>query len=429
MILNCDNILDFLQEKDKSVYYLLLNLEKEYIFLSDNTCLRDGLSNYNLITKHQKCQECNLFDALFKEDTLGEYIKILKGKYKNSKLVYKKSKSDKFILNYLKNKKDFLNNYNLKISNYYALEKHFVDTEFFSTNNKNLNLAIINNLIKNIINIKKFIKSNNFLNFYICNNKLLSFSFKYDIESLGELLNLENYNNKTNSKKILYLIVLYFKFFSNYYYSHNNPSIKSLKFDLETFTINVNSKIIHIPFRIYIEPSEYSSITIFNKDKAKRYFYNNSIQYNIYTLPFENIDIDINGSKNYNDKKLNIEYSLGYLEKRLIFYKIGNRYKDFLNIKLYSGIPLVSKSFDIVIFFVSLLLEKKYYEKFVLNYGLVKVWKGLWKNDDYPFLIKDLEILRNKNINEFNNIYNIIKKYYIRFDALEYLYNSLSTNW
>ena len=38
-------------------------------------------------------------------------------------------------------------------------------------------------------------------------------------------------------------------------------------------------------------------------------------------------------------------------------------------------------------------------------------------------------ILRNKNINKFDNIYNVIKKYYLRFDALEYLYVSLSTSW
>ena len=43
--------------------------------------------------------------------------------------------------------------------------------------------------------------------------------------------------------------------------------------------------------------------------------------------------------------------------------------------------------------------------------------------------MRELDILRNKNINKFDNIYNVIKKYYLRFDALEYLYVSLSTSW
>jgi len=426
---SCDNILKIIDNIDSNFYNNILTFEKSQDFRGDNTCLRDGLSRYDLLIKHQKCYSCRLFDIFFKDDTIPSTIKIMTGKNKNNKILINKDTQDKYSLVYLSNLSTYLENYNKDITVYYTLEKHFPDTKCFSSSNKSLNLCIINNILKNIIKEKKFIRYNKFLYHYICNNNLLSFKYSYDIESLEELLDMDSYQTKENCKKILYLLILYFKFFSNYYFTHNKPSLEYLKFDLEVFSITENKKTITFPFRMYIEPSCYSSITLFREDLVKRFFYHGEIEKNINTLPFEDFDIDINGSKNYNTKKINIEYTDGYLEKRLIFYKIGNRYTDFLDMRRFQGVPLVSKSFDIVLFFISLLLEKNYYLNFIKNYYLLAIWKGLWKNNQYENLMKDLEILRNKNLKKFDNIYNVIKKYYIRFDALEYLYVSLSTSW
>lgn len=423
MARNADEVIESTKLINLQLFNLFSNLEDSYEFKSDHTCLRDGLSNYNLIIKHQKCYSCRLLDLLFKNDTIEDKIKILVGKYKHKVINIKKTNKDIFKIVYLENLNDYLKIYNRDICNYYTLEKHFSYTKFFGSTNKKLNLAIINNILKN------YSKNNNYLYHYICNNKLIYLDYNYDIDNLEELLTESDYGSKEMVKKILYSIVIYYKFFSNYYYTHNEPCIEFLKFNLDIVNIKTEDKNITMPFKTYILPSEYSSITLFKKDKAKRYFYQGGIDKNISDLPFEDFDISFNGSKNYNKKTYDIEYCEDYNSKRIFFYKIGNRAKDFLDLRRYSGIPLASKSFDIIVFYASLLLEKNYYGYYLQNYTLITIWKGLWKVEEYPLIMRELDILRNKNINKFDNIYNVIKKYYLRFDALEYLYVSLSTSW
>lgn len=428
MNISSDKVFNIINNDNKKFYRNLLEIENLLDFKCDKTCLRNLLEEYNLIIRHQKCYGCRLFDNLYKYDTIPEKIKILVGKYKYNSIEIVKSNQDIFRVKYFKDFSHFLNNYNDWINNYYKSEKHYLETKFYGASNPNLNRVIINNIIYNIIKEKNFIKSNKYLYHYICNNRLAEFNFSYEVDSLDELLETENYNNREICKKILLLIIFYFKYFSNYYFIHNMATVDSLKFDLDLVNLKINDKDFYSPVRVYIEPSIYSSITIFKNQDAKRYFYNGYMEKDINTLPFESIDIDINNSKNYNFIKLDIEYSKDYLKKRLMFYKIGNREKDFLNLRRYQGIPLVSKSFDIVCLFTSLVVNKKFYNYFIETYSLISLWKGLWKIDEYDRLTKDLDSLRSKNLHSFDNIFNIIKKYYIRFDALDYLYYSLSTS-
>ena len=67
-------------------------------------------------------------------------------------------------------------------------------------------------------------------------------------------------------------------------------------------------------------------------------------------------------------------------------------------------------------------MEPYFYETFIKDDCLLTIWKGLWDNAEYPSLMKDMEFLRIENKKEFKDIYTLIVKYKIRFDALDYIF-------
>ena len=117
--------------------------------------------------------------------------------------------------------------------------------------------------------------------------------------------------------------------------------------------------------------------------------------------PFLNVQKEIPKMENYNNY-------------RIMFYKIGYFSGQFLNARINYGVPLCSKSFDIVCFICSLYIDSSFH-LYILN---SKWWRGLWRKKDYIQLMKDLKKIKSNN---FKNIYQVIKNYYIRIDALDYL--------
>jgi len=87
---NADEVIESTKLINLQLFNLFSNLEVNYEFKGDHTCLRDGLANYNLIIKHQKCYSCRLLDLLFKNDTIEDKIKILVGKYRHKVINIKK---------------------------------------------------------------------------------------------------------------------------------------------------------------------------------------------------------------------------------------------------------------------------------------------------------------------------------------------------
>ena len=71
-------------------------------------------------------------------------------------------------------------------------------------------------------------------------------------------------------------------------------------------------------------------------------------------------------------------------------------------------------------FLISLVIQEEFYVfREMKEY---KLWKSLWKLEEYPYIEKRLFSLENNN---FDSIYHIVKDYYIRFDALQFFYRSL----
>ena len=138
-------------------------------------------------------------------------------------------------------------------------------------------------------------------------------------------------------------------------------------------------------------------------------------------MPFEKLDIDINDSKTFIKNFFKLPYINEYKENRIIFYKIGNQGENFLSIRR-KGVPICSRSFDIITLFVSLMIVENFRKSLMEDLKLLKIWKNLWKLDEFEILMKD--IIKTKD-NKFKNVFRIIRKYHIRFDALDYLFNSI----
>jgi hypothetical protein len=71
---------------------------------------------------------------------------------------------------------------------------------------------------------------------------------------------------------------------------------------------------------------------------------------------------------------------------------------------------------------VSLIKNKYFYETFKTSPELYLSWKLLWKTGEFDDLMRDIENMKKNN---YVNIFNTIKKYHIRFDALNYFYDRI----
>ena len=96
--------------------------------------------------------------------------------------------------------------------------------------------------------------------------------------------------------------------------------------------------------------------------------------------------------------------------------------KNFNKIRNNYGIPICHKSFDFVCFLISFMKDKYFSKAFGECDRLMEIWRLLWVPEEYDKIMSDLEELR---INSYINIFNLIKKYYIRFDALDYFLNEI----
>ena len=90
----------------------------------------------------------------------------------------------------------------------------------------------------------------------------------------------------------------------------------------------------------------------------------------------------------------------------------------FLYFRRHYGATIMYQSFDIICFIVSLMIENYFYHTVKNNKKLNNIWSNLWLKDELEDLEKDIKECKNNN---FNNIFTILRKYYIRSDIIEYL--------
>ena len=116
----------------------------------------------------------------------------------------------------------------------------------------------------------------------------------------------------------------------------------------------------------------------------------------------------------------NTNYPEHYDNSRIYSYKIGNQIENFTKLRNFYGVPICHDSFDFVLFLTCLVINNNFiYFNQCKEY---QIWKGLWMKEEYPILTEDLKKI---SVNNYKNIINILKKYHIRFDAVEYFYQSI----
>ena len=372
-----DNNLNYLEDDSISV-------------LRSDRCMSKSLTNKKLFTRSVICTGCNTLNRL----NYDFYV----------------SSSKEIKLQSGKNTGDTIRIYSHKNTDTGIIKK---DNKVF-TRNPFANYIMVSSILYTVTKKKNYPFNVPYVWSYICNdnfNIVLNMKYMKTLReiSLNPILSknsplakksIINTLNEKIVKDIFIQLTLLLFFLSKFEFSHGEPSINYITFSPHGCNfifqkINVRSKI-----SLLICPSTKSSIT-YNK---KRIFYSKNSQINTQGV-FENRDVGLNKSS----------YSGVYENHRIIYNHIGNKYKNLLN--LYSNEGKYIKSFDFIMFLTSLIADTSYFESFKDEPKLMYIWKSLWHPSSYENLMKDIEKLKKNN---FLSIFDVVKKYYFRDDALDF---------
>ena len=419
--LTTDDIFKLFYKNNQQIMTNLINSKDLYI--SDWSCpysRETGRYYFN-----QRCKGCQILYRLRKGNSQNpDEIEIYSGSKKGNKLLLEKF--DFFKDDYIANLETKEIAYSLFKSLNPIYFHHLKKTSYFNIENCKVNYITQSLIYNQIMKQENLEFYNNYTWSYICGNKIHLLQEKNTISDLKELSgnplfsifhspnrDIEKFRTNGISKivvlSILKQLTMTLKIMSKYHFIHSRPSKQYYHFIPEPTTINKET----FPMKLILECHDYSSITY----QEKRFYCSSVGNFHHHGIPIESFDVDVNGSQSYCDNK---NFSSDYNSKRILFYKIGKRSEVFLKIRNQYGIPICYHSFDFVLFLTSLVIQEEFYVfKEMKEY---KLWKGLWKNDEYPYLETKLFSLET---NDFDSIFSVVKDYYIRFDALQFFFKSL----
>lgn len=450
----------------------------------DDSCELECLTNKNDYQLNSKCcKQCLILSNLFYRKVVDgiaplftQYTKNEKGKeviayveksiqpedFDNKEYIsaskFKRSGKICEGIGYMKDEdsKKIVNTLQKKVAYIHEFEQGSVN-ESFITDNKHINYATISILISYIMSYKGFEHQPPFQMIYGCG---VYFNIINKIPDLGTSSLKEIKDNKHNhasplasgassqhlSKHIVLLLIkqlsCIISFLTHFNFNHGMPSIDYLGFQSEETKCEYQGVSYVGDFKLFIIPSQYSSITLKRSSESSDKYYNfryvSELHHIEPILPVETIQAYI-----FNDEKLDIEldpnrfkkYKIPYvgeegedskIKNKLVYcYIIGNKYEEYLNTTKYNGIPIFGQSFNFICFLISLLKDEVFYNSFMEHHKLVKLWEGLWRQEkDLPFLTEKLS--NHEEPNNFITTLNIIRDVYIRIDALQYFMKGLS---
>lgn len=329
-----------------------------------------------------KCYDCKRLFTFTEDEIVDDYIEIQVGKYQ-----------DKFIGVY---------RYPL-ISSNYKLESEKNNIYYFNTEDSNMQIIMMYIFIKQLSVNKNFPITTDFIYAYICTGKLAVLKFEDDY--FGDFKGTKDYHYFCIIKQLISTL----HFLNFYNFVHGNPSIEYLSFEEKHIKYKYKHLSINSEYNLKLDVSQQSSISLFDGDNFY-HFMKKGIKFN---NPIKHIN-SYPGSKFKDNIKLGIPYYPGFKEKRVIGFKVSEPVQ----------LPIFSGSFDCCCFLISILCEDVWRNELMKNQKFVSVWKGLWKEDEYSNLMKDIKNF-DKN-NNFKNIFRIVSKYYIRCDAVDYLFENLN---
>ena len=419
-------------------------IEEDYIFFGENK--KRCFDPKNQKFKYQKCKECNFIYNIL--DYKNKSIVIPSGKKQGLNLNILVTKSTDNGYQASKDIKYQNNSSGKKILKFYKKDFFCIDNvTWFKTRDKTLNLSMIMLVLKLFCQRKNFPLFVDFLNFYHCTDKNYLVYIEREYISIGDFNKNPSFNNSlsplakskrvnifspTVARDIILQASVCLRFFSNLFFTHNELDYTKLRFSLDPFETTYEETKLSCSFRLYIFPSGYSSISVYDssKDWWGRFFYSleKKTVTDIEGIPFDDFVIQTNGSKNYYFPKtyfnFDENFQMEYLQKRIYFYRINGKADLFLKSRKNRGSVAALGSFDVVCLFCSLMTINYFSEAVIENKQLLRIWKGIWTLDEEKIITEILTAQTKPLL--FFEIFMIVKKFYIRFDALEYLFRELS---
>jgi len=439
--MNCNHIIDYWLDKNKKFYsFLRSSLGKNISLpLADNQCLVLALSEYNYLTKYQQCKQCQLVSRFLDKNPLSDNdeFEIKYGRKKGEKIYFIRSNYQDFdIILHQKNKER-----NLLIMqgiNKFILDSHVKENiYYYITRNKYLNLALIYNIMQTIGKAKNFPSCPQFLTFFTCRDKIALLYTKHEINEIKELLNNPLFISQTSptarKKKNNYLtsnviediwkqLTIFFLFYQKFYFCHNQANIEFLKIDCELNNFIFMGKEIISPIKLYISPSFYSAINMYHSEEDiwARFNYHRYEGRHATNL-VESWYIGWDGEDKI-ERKI-FAHSLPDFEKgKIMYYLLGKEADKFLYFRRNEGSMIMYKSFDILCFLVSLMIEDYIFVSVKNSKKLNSIWTDLWLKEELEELEEDIKNIKKNN---FDNVFALVRNYHLRVDALDYLNNKL----
>ena len=434
-VLNADTIFKDWAEMNLNIYTRVSNSNGSSItklISCDQRCKTEQLHyhDYNL---KQICKGCDQVRFLLKYPTVETHFQIRYGKHKGRIIELERLPHGNECYTKHDELKQLSNDMTRKSSKYLKSEFYKLDNiYYYTTQNKHVNRYMVSLLLNEIMKYKKFPLGPSFITGFSCCNTLMLLQYQADysfhvlkndynfIRNLSPLSKKRHPTESFSKQTIVNMvkqIAIQCRFLANYYFIHNEASIKYLSFFIQTLNFEYESMHIQSSFKTVIEPSAWSSISLYNKQHQNwvRVSHCNTKIHNL-GFPIEEIVPKyLPGQKHKG--KYNIPYTPDYLHNRVLCYKIGNRLSSFNTIRRV-GIP-VFKSYDFVCFLTSLMMEPEFYNNFI-NTKYIEAWKHIWVNDDYDALMIDIK--NNVKENNYETVSAIVAKYHVMIDALHYFF-------
>lgn len=410
---------------------------------------RQGKRCYHSSEHEFKYQKCNLCSYLYHNLSFREkegIISIPTGKRKGTNIIILTNDRKGEYLHSSSLKK-INNEIGQKIHNFYKDELFCISNiDWYTTGNPLLNISLVMMILRLYSTRKNFPLYPDFNYTYECSETNYLIYTEKEYESIDQFHKNPTYNvsfSPLAQKKVtpnftreavrdmLFQICLSLKFYGNLFFTHNSLDYTHLRFENKVYHIQLDKEYI-FQFKCTIFPSVHSSICIYDskRDWWGRFLYVSNEEHvsTRESIPFEDFIIDMNGTENHYKTtppsylpKREGEY---YMKYRIYFYRIKDMSHYYLKMRREKGSVWGLHSFDIVCLFCSL-MSMSYFGNTVLDDGeLRRIWLGLWRRGE-AHEITDI-LTGQRSPLSFDDVYRVIKKFYIRFDAVNYLYEELS---
>ena len=358
---------------------------KEHPVYCSDVCMSKSLTSTNFFTQRECCYGCNTLKTLMTSYYLDKEreIKVASGSKKGTVLkIFSRENIDTSV------------------------------SEGGISLNPFMNYVVVSCILKRILSLKSYPVDIPYEWSYVCKDR---FNIVLDVTNASSIKDISRLNHLTNSSPlarktacnpisktttgaIFKQIALLCHFYGMYQFSHGEPSITYICLTPVSTRFKYNGKEIKSSVKVSLSPSVYSSVVY----EGTRIAYRRHTHRHLKT--YENKDVGIEGE----------EYSGSYDNHRVVYVKIGNKSEQFLKNIINGYCDL--KGFDFVMFVASLMSNQQFMASFK-DCPYIDIWKSIWRKEDYDKLMTDLSVIRT---NSFRNVFNVLKQYYFRVDALDY---------